>query len=135
MNEIDQRKADKLKLEKYLNTNLAAYFRDKGNSIHGVPRSRDVFGELYKTYAYFNYDVNINYINGGWHSTLNEAKRSIDKIIDSLSIAKSCEKPEGGKVCQRLTEIHWRQSLENEALNEQTRRDRLEEQPSNQGNN
>ena len=109
MNETDQRKADKLKLEKYLNTNLGAYFKGRENAIHGVPRSKDVFGEAYKTYAFFYHDVSIDYINGRWHSAFSDVKRYINKIIDSLTIAKSTEKPECREIRQRHIEVHWRQ--------------------------
>ena len=104
-----QDQKDKLKLEKYLNENLAAYLRDASYNGHGVPRSKDDYGELYKTYSYLNYDSLVDYTAGRWQSMLNEAKRNIDKIIDSLILAKSHEKPEGGSTAVRKTEVHWRQ--------------------------
>ena len=104
----EQRSRDSIKLEKYLDVNLGTYFRGKEYTIQGVQRSKDVYGEAYKTYSYLNYDVCFDFINGGWHSTLNQVKRKIDNIIDGLILAKTCEKPEGGAVCIRRTEVHWR---------------------------
>jgi hypothetical protein len=91
----------------FLNDNLRDNFESRGDSITGIPGSRDALDHVYETYAFEL--LNTICLTCGLEPALYQITSKVENLVYGLVEAKKAHKLEGSKIQSRDVQIHWRQ--------------------------